>query len=60
MINIGDLVTLKGLKNTDEKPLGIVMKVWATDHAEIMWVNATIAARFALHKVIDPRKLDII
>ena len=59
-INIGDLITLKGLKNTKEKPLGIVMKIWATDHAEIMWLNDIISRRFALHNIIESKKLDIV
>jgi len=59
-INIGDLITLKGLKNTKEKPLGIVIRIWAADHAEIMWLNHDISKRFALHKVVDPKKLDIV
>jgi len=59
-INIGDLITLKGLKNTTEKPLGIVIMIWAVDHAEIMWLNHNISKRFALSKIVDPKKLDII
>ena len=59
-INIGDLITLKGLKNTEEKPLGIVMKIWTTTRAEIMWLNHNISKRFALSKTIDPKKLDIV
>jgi hypothetical protein len=59
-INIGDLITLKGLKNTEEKPLGIVMRIWAHNHAEVMWLNHDISKRFALRSTIDPKKLDVV
>ena len=59
-IQPGDLVTLKGMKNLKEKPIGMVQKKWATDHIEIFWLNKIIANRFALTKVNDSKKLEII
>ena len=59
-MNVGDLVTLKGMSNTKEKPLGIIMKKWATDHMEIFWLNENLAQRYAVHKIQEQRKLEII
>ncbi len=59
-IQPGDLVTLKGMKNLREKPIGMVQKKWATDHIEIFWLNEIIANRFALSKIDDMKKLEII
>tara|TARA_B100000073_G_C23609037_1_gene523738 strand:+ start:239 stop:457 length:219 start_codon:yes stop_codon:yes gene_type:complete len=59
-IQPGDLVTLKGMKNLKDKPIGMVQKKWATDHIEIFWLNEIIANRFALSKINDMKKLEII
>lgn len=59
-IQIGDLITLKGMSKLDEKPLGIVKKKWATDDIEILWLNKKIAKRFAVHSILDNKKLEII
>ena len=59
-IQPGDLVTLKGMKNLQDKPIGMVQKKWATDHIEIFWLNELVAHRFALTKVNDSKKLEII
>ena len=59
-IQLGDLVTLKGMKNVKEKPIGMVRKKWATDHIEIFWLNEIIANRFALGKINDSKKLEIV
>ena len=59
-IQPGDLVTLKGMKNIRDKPIGMVQKKWATDHIEIFWLNEIIANRFALSKINDMKKLEII
>ena len=59
-IQPGDLVTLKGMKNLKDKPIGMVQKKWATDHIEIFWLNEIIANRFALTKINDMKKLEII
>jgi hypothetical protein len=59
-IQLGDLVTLKGMKNVKEKPIGMVQKKWATDHIEIFWLNEIIANRFALGKINDSKKLEIV
>jgi len=60
MINIGDLITLKGMNNIKEKPLGIVIKIWTTDHVEIMWLNHDISDRYALRNAVNPKKLDVV
>lgn len=59
-IQPGDLVTLKGMKNLRDKPIGMVQKKWATDHIEIFWLNEIIANRFALTKISETKKLEII
>ena len=38
----------------------MVEKKWATDHIEIFWLNERMANRFALTKVNDSKKLEII
>lgn len=53
-------MTLKGMKNLRDKPIGMVQKKWATDHIEIFWLNEIIANRFALGKINDTKKLEII
>ena len=60
IIQPGDLVTLKGMSKLKEKPIGMVEKKWATDHIEIFWLNEHMANRFALTKVNDSKKLEII
>ena len=59
-IDIGDLVTLRGMTQTEEKPIGMVKKIWATSDLEIFWLNEDIANRFALVKIVDPKKLEIV
>ena len=59
-IQIGDLITLKGMSRLDEKPLGIVKKRWATDDIEILWLNQKIARRFAVHDILDFKKIEIV
>ena len=54
-IQPGDLVTLKGMKNLKDKPIGMVQKKWATDHIEIFWLNEVIANRFALSKINETK-----
>ncbi len=59
-IQLGDLVTLKGMKNLKDKPVGMVQKKWATDHIEIFWLNEVIANRFALTRINDSKKIEVI
>tara|TARA_R110002020_G_scaffold243800_1_gene457402 strand:+ start:1138 stop:1329 length:192 start_codon:yes stop_codon:yes gene_type:complete len=59
-MNIGDLITLKGMSKTKEKPLGIIMKKWATTHLEIFWLNEQLAKRYAVKNIQDPKKLEIV
>ena len=59
-MNIGDLVTLKGMSNAREKPLGIIMKKWATKHLEIFWLNEDMKKRYAVAKILLPAKIEII
>ena len=58
--NIGDLVTLRGMTQTVEQPIGMVKKIRATKNLEIFWLNEDMAKRFALVKVVDPKKLEIV
>ena len=60
IIEPGDLVTLKGLKNSKEKPLGILKRKWSHHNYEIIWLNEKISLRFALNSYIDPSKLEVI
>ena len=59
-IKPGDLVTLKGMSNNKEKPIGMVKRKWSVDTMEIFWLNENISKRFALNKIVDPHKLEII
>ena len=43
-----------------EKPIGMVKKRWATNDLEIFWINENIAKRFALNKIYNYRKLEIV
>ena len=60
IIQPGDLVTLKGLANIKEKPIGMVKKSWNADYIEIFWLNENIANRFALTKFSSSKKLEIV
>jgi len=59
-IEIGDLVTLKGMSKLTEKPIGMVKKKKTTDHIEIFWLNKKIAKRFAVNDIIEPKKVEVI
>ena len=56
----GDLVTLKGMKKTQEKPIGMVKRIWATKDIEIFWLNEDIAKRYAVHKILKHSRLEIV
>ena len=60
IFQLGDLVTLKGMKKIKEKPIGMIKKKWATNDLEIFWLNEDIAKRYAVKKIVDPNKLEII
>ncbi len=60
IINLGDLVTLKGMAKTNEKPLGMVKRIWATKDIEIFWLNEEVAKRYALTNIVNPKKLEIV
>ena len=60
IFQLGDLVTLKGMKKIKEKPIGMIKRKWATKDLEIFWLNEDIAKRYAVTKIIDPKKLEII
>ena len=62
-MEIGDLVTLKGMSKTKEKPLGIIMKKWSRRSAtqfEIFWLTEQLARRYAIGKMQDSKKLDVV
>ena len=59
-INVGDLVTLKGMRKAKEKPIGMVKKKWATNDLEIFWLNEKLAKRYAVHKILNPSRLEVI
>ena len=60
IIEPGDIVTLKGLKNSKEKPLGILKRKWSRNSYEIIWLNEKISMRFALDSHVDPNKLEVV
>ena len=43
-----------------EKPIGMIKRKWATQDLEIFWLNEEIAKRYAVKKIVDPKKLEII
>ncbi len=59
-IYAGDLVTLKGLNNQKEKPIGIVKRKVGNKTYEILWVNEGIATRFALVDMAKVHRLEVI
>ena len=59
-IKPGDLVTLKGMNKAKDKPIGMVKRKWTTNDIEIFWLNEEIAKRFAVNKVINYKKLEVI
>jgi len=59
-INLGDLVTLKGLSKQEEKPIGIVKRKAGNKTFEIIWLNEGIATRFALVAHAKSHRLEII
>ena len=59
-IQPGDLVTLKGMKKTQEKPIGMVKRKWATGDLEIFWLNENVSKRFAVHKILNRSKLEVV
>ena len=60
LIQPGDLVTLKGMSKTLEKPIGLVKRKWSTLDVEIIWLNENIAKRYAVHNIIGHSKLEIV
>ena len=48
------------MKKTQEKPIGMVKKKWATGDLEIFWLNEQMAKRFAVHKILNPSKVEIV
>ena len=59
-INPGDLVTLKGLSNQNEKPIGIVKRIVSQKTYEILWINEGLATRFALVDMAKEHRLEVI
>jgi len=59
-IQPGDLVTLRGMSNQKEKPIGMVKRIWATKDIEIFWLNQDIANRFAVHKIVKDSRVEVI
>jgi len=60
IIQPGDLVTLKGMVESQDKPIGMVKRRWATNDVEIFWLNENIAKRYAVHNIIGHSKLEIV
>ncbi len=59
-ISVGDLVTLKGLANQSEVPIGIVNKQIGFRMHEILWLNENLATRFALANQIKSHRLEVV
>lgn len=58
-IGTGDIVTLKGLANQQEKPIGIVNKQVGFRMHEIFWLN-DYAERFALLNHVKSHRLEVL
>tara|TARA_A100001515_G_C4584376_1_gene214009 strand:+ start:1528 stop:1719 length:192 start_codon:yes stop_codon:yes gene_type:complete len=58
-INIGDLVTLKGLAQIKEKPIGLV-KAERRNVVKVVWLNKNMAKRYALKSITEISKLEIV
>ena len=48
------------MAKTNEKPLGMVKRIWATKDIEIFWLNEEVAKRYALTNIVNPKKLEIV
>jgi hypothetical protein len=59
-IEIGDLVTLKGMSKISDKPIGMVKEKKTTDRIEIFWLNKNIAKRFAVKDIVETKKIEVI
>jgi len=60
-INIGDLVTLRGLSQLSEKPIGLVRAMWpGSKKLKVDWLNVELANRFALQPIMEVKKLEIV
>ncbi len=59
-IEIGDLVTLKGLSKQSEAPIGIVNKQVGFRMHEILWLNEDLATRFALVNQVKTHRLEVV
>jgi len=59
-IKPGDIVTLKGLSNQQEKPVGIVKRNMGNKTYEIFWINEGMASRFALVDLAKSHRLEVI
>ena len=59
-ISVGDLVSLKGLSNQSEVPIGIVNKQIGFRMHEILWLNEDLATRFALVNQIKSHRLEVV
>ena len=38
----------------------MIKRKWATQDLEIFWLNEEMAKRYAVKKIVDPKKLEII
>ena len=59
-INIGDLVTLKGLSQVNEKPIGLVKAAAGPMQLKIIWLNVDVAKRYALAHIVKTKKLEVV
>ena len=58
-IKVGDLVTLKGMSQIIEKPIGLV-KSGRKKVVKVIWLNKSIAKRYALKQITDISKLEVV
>ena len=59
-ISPGDLVTLKGLKNQKEKPIGIIKRQVNSKTYEVLWITEGLATRFALVDMAKAHRLEVL
>ena len=61
-MKVGDLVKLKGFKitNQNEVPHGVISADFGLGKVKVMWLNEEVAATWALSKMMDTDKLEVI
>ena len=59
-IEVGDLITLKGFKNKNERPVGLVISNNGNHFTNVMWLKEKYRNRFALRDYIESSKIELV